>query len=121
MNLTTAVQWAADKLLDSDLAVEITYTRGNTTLPLSATVGRTLFVSNQINRARAEWGERDYLFRAADLVAAGLSEPEEGDRIGETIAGVAMVFELMAPGGEPAWRYSDSQRVQIRAHCKRVI
>ncbi len=118
MNLTNAVAWLAGKLVDTETAVAVTYTRGNTTLPLSATVGRTLFVSNQLNRARAEWGERDYLFRAADLGVLG--EPEEGDRIGETIAGVPMTFELMAPGGEPAWRYSDSQRVQIRAHCKRV-
>lgn len=98
----------------------VTYTRGATVVPLDdALVGRTAFVSNQQNAARVEWGDRDYLIPVASLVALG--EPADGDRIGETVNGTALVFEVMTPStGEPAWRYSDATRTVFRVHTKQV-
>jgi hypothetical protein len=58
--------------------VAITYTRGERTLNIVATPGRTAFVSNMQNKARVEWGDADYLIDVALL--AELGEPEEPAR-----------------------------------------
>lgn len=105
--------------MKSRVGVSITVTRGGTTsAPLTAWVDRTVFVSNQQNQARVEFGERDYLIMVADYPHA---EPDEGDRINETIEGLPLSFRLMAPNNEPPWRYSDAQRTTYRVHCKRVV
>lgn len=93
----------------------ITYTRGATSLSIVAIVGRTAFVTNAPNKARLEWGERDYLIIATDLGALGA--PAEGDRIVEVLNEVSVTFEAMAPNGEPAARWADPYRVAYRVHC----
>lgn len=102
----------------------VTYTRGAESVTLSAWVGRTVFNRNQQETGAAIiFGERDYLFRAADLViGASVTVPRKGDRITETINGQPLVFEVMPPeGDEPVWRYSDQIRQVIRVHVKRVV
>lgn len=104
--------------------VTITYARGLTEVAIldedgAAWVGRTAFASTQQGAARVEWGDRDYLILASALAALG--EPQEGDRVTETIEGVETTFEVMTPGtGEPCWRYSDPTRTVVRLHVKRV-
>lgn len=99
----------------------VTYTRGDSSLSLTAWLGRTLFsrlASPGVGGAAVEWGDRDYLVAVADLT---LGEPALGDRITETINGTAVVFEVLTPDtGEPAWRYSDPTRTVWRIHTKRV-
>ncbi len=86
-----------------------------------AWVGRTLF--KQMPQAGASgaqvvWGERDYLIPVGSLVLGGAATlPARGDRITE--AGVG-TFEVVAPGNEPFWRYSDQTRTVFRVHVKRV-
>ena len=64
---------------------------------------------------------RDFLVLAADLVLAGKAElPRAGDRIRETDGGQIFLYEVMAPGGEPPWRYSDPYRRALRIHTKFV-
>lgn len=107
--LGTAVQEAA--------GVTVAYTRGVTSITLTAVVGRTVFVSNAEGAPRVQFGERDYLIEVADLT---LGTPKLGDRITETIDGTAVVFEVQEPeAGEPAWRYSDQGRTRYRVHTKR--
>ena len=102
-------------------------------LPLKAMVGRTVFVSNIVNQARVEFGERDYLvlvsefvdgFQAKGLdrteIVDGVGTPIAGLRIKETIDGQALTFEAMAPNAEPEARFSDPTRQVFRIHCKRV-
>jgi hypothetical protein len=103
--------------------VGISYARGATVVTITAEsgaawVGRTAFTSVQQGAIRVEWGDRDYLILASALAAIG--EPAEGDRITETVNGTAKVFEVMSPGGEPPWRYSDPQRSVFRLHVKQV-
>lgn len=105
--------------------VSVTYSRGNDSVSLTAVVGRTLFSSvspgTGNGRASVEWGDRDYLIRVADLVLNGSPiTPQKGDQITHTVNGVSLVFELMTPTGEPAWRYSDELRTTYRIHTKRV-
>lgn len=97
----------------------VTYTRGATSLPLTAEVGRTVFRSAAAaGGVRLEWGDRDYVIPAAALT---LGEPAEGDRVAETVNGVACVFEVQRPDtGEPAWRFSDPTRTAYRLHVKQV-
>lgn len=72
-------------------------------------------------KPRREDAERDYLFAVADLVSPqGAFLPRKGDRVHETLNGVGHVFEVTPRDGEPAWRYSDRQRTDVRLHTKRV-
>lgn len=109
--LSTQVQTAA--------AASVTYARGAETATVTAVVGRTVFASNAEGAARVEFGDRDYLILAADLVAANANwtKPAIGDRITDS---EGRVFEVVTPDtGEPAWRYSDPQHTTWRIHTKR--
>jgi mono/diheme cytochrome c family protein len=64
---------------------------------------------------------RDYLVSAEDLVLGGVVErPKAGDRIRETEGEQLLIYEVMAPGGEPPWRWSDRHRRTLRIHTKYV-
>ena len=113
--------WLNSKL-QTAAGVSTVYARGAYTLNLTPWVGRTVFASNLEGNARIEFGERDYLIPAANLILNGATtEPAIGDRITETVGGESKVFEIMRPSnGEPAWRWSDSSQTRYRIHVKRV-
>ncbi|MBE3123763.1 MAG: hypothetical protein IMZ65_03080, partial [Planctomycetes bacterium] len=46
--------------------------------------------------------------------------PERGDRIREPQDGKTFVYEVMAPGKEPHYRFSDLYRRTLRIHTKQV-
>jgi hypothetical protein len=105
----------------SAVTTALTYTRvsggGTVNLTGKAWVGRTVFRRNPLEAGAAiEFGDRDYLIPVADLPA----EPERGDRITQTVGATQLVFELIAPANEPAWRYSDPMRTLYRVHVKQV-
>ena len=116
--------WLPDQLQAAMGVGPVTYTRvGGGTLTLEPWVGRTLFAANrEAGGASVTWGDRDYLVRREELAAGGAEfEPAEGDRLAETIGGVACTFEVMRPDtGEPAWRWSDAGRTTYRLHVKQV-
>ena len=97
------------------LTIPIIYRRGESAVGLSATVGKTLFkVSDDYGRFQYI-ESRDYLVSAPDLVLDGNPIlPQSGDEIAEN----GFVYEVMAPNGEPEWRYSDSYRQCLRIHTK---
>lgn len=99
--------------------VSVTYARaGQSSLALSAWVGRIAFRSDYGGGVRVELGDRDYFVAVADLT---LGTPRLGDRITETIGGTAVTFEVQTPEtGEACWRYHDPDRTVYRLHCKRV-
>jgi hypothetical protein len=43
-----------------------------------------------------------------------------GERHGEADGDQVFVYEVLAPGGEPPWRYSDPYRRTLRIHTKHV-
>ena len=95
------------------LSVPIEYRfRSGGSVELMATVGRTLF------RAENEYGvtvrveSRDFLVSAEDLPG----EPQSGDRI----VHAGRVYEVLAPNGEPVWRWSGPQHVTRRIHTKEI-
>ena len=88
---------------------------------LLATIGRTEFEQVDEFGIVHKLQSRDFLIRAADLVLnSELTLPKAGDRIRETVGAQTFVYEVMAPGGEPPWRYSDPYRKTLRVHTKHV-
>ena len=119
--LEVGSQWLAGKLKEF-ASKSVLYRRGSQEVPVSATVGRTLLkLQDGFGGVRMEWTDRDFLIAAADLVLNGTRVlPERGDQIRETLGSRTFVYEVMAPGQEPPWRWSDEFRVLLRIHTKQV-
>jgi hypothetical protein len=99
----------------------VTYIRGADAVDLQATIGRTEFEQVDEYGSLHKIESRDFLVRAQDLVLAGSQTlPQAGDRIRETDGDQAFVYEVMAPGDEPPFRYSDPNRKTLRIHTKHV-
>jgi hypothetical protein len=119
--LRNGSDWLADQL-KTHASRPLVYRRGTQQVTVQATVGRTLLkLDDGYGGVRMEWTDRDFLIHAADLVLAGNPTlPERGDVIRETQGGRTFVYEVMAPGKEPAWRWSDVFRKVLRIHTKQV-
>ena len=99
----------------------VIYQRGTDTVEVTATIGQTLFAVDNGDGAAIQVEARDYLIRAAHLnFGAGRVAPRRGDQIHELQNGVIFIYEVMAPGDEPVWRYSDPYRMTLRIHTKQV-
>ncbi|MFG0243631.1 MAG: hypothetical protein ACF8R9_12665 [Phycisphaerales bacterium JB054] len=99
----------------------VTYERGASTVDLAATVGRTIFEQADESGFIRKVESRDFLVRRTDLILDGSeSLPKAGDRIRETDGAQFQIYEVMAPGGEPPFRFSDPYRKVLRIHTKHV-
>lgn len=124
--LQTGSDWLAEKL-KTHASRQVEYKRGSTVALVQATIGRTLLkLDDGIGGVRMEWTDRDYLIQAVDLEAAGIGiPPQRGDRVAElrTIDGSGQhfeLFEVLTPGQEPHWRWSDTFFKLLRIHTKRI-
>jgi hypothetical protein len=95
----------------------VTYCRANDSVQVAATVGKTTFDIDDGYGVIERWESRDFLISAAALT---LGLPQPGDKVKETSAGGTLVYEVLAPGKEPCWRYSDPYRTTLRIHTKQV-
>jgi len=103
------------------LSRPVMYCRGEQSVEVRATIGRTVFETADAYGVVEHSESRDFLILAADLVLDGQAVlPERGDRIRETQDGKVYVYEVMAPGKEPEWRWSDGYRRTLRIHTKQV-
>jgi hypothetical protein len=97
----------------------VAYCRDGDCVTVPATVGKTVF---QIARDLGPFERiesRDYLVTASKLVLQGNPIlPSRGDIIRETDGDSVYIYEVMAPGSEPAWRWSDDYRKTLRIHTK---
>ena len=111
------LEWLADKLKDH-ASRPVVYRRGAGEVEVQATIGRTLMkLADGEGGVRMEWIDRDFLIKAEDLEFAGNRvTPERGD----TVIDDARVYEVMAPGGEPPWRWLDPFGHMLRIHAKFV-
>ena len=99
----------------------VTYQRGGASVDVRATIGRTVFEIDDGYGLIEKVESRDYLIPAADLVLNEQTTlPERGDRIQETQDDKVYVYEVMAPGKEPHFRFSDPYRRTLRIHTKLV-
>jgi hypothetical protein len=93
----------------------------------AATVGTTVFRLDIGPGITERIEARDYLIAAADLaLLPGFSQPQRGDRVIEdggplAVATVRYHYEVIAPGREPVWRWSDPNRRCYRIHTKLVL
>jgi hypothetical protein len=101
---------------------EVVYQREASTLTVQATVGRTLLkLDDGYGSVLLQWTDRDFLIRAEDLVIAGETIlPQRGDRVHEVQSGVTYTYEVLAPGKEPVWKWSDLYRSLLRIHTKQI-
>ncbi|MEW4530215.1 hypothetical protein [Maioricimonas sp. JC845] len=118
------LEWGANWLEQQrtqHLTRTVTYRRGAESVDVAASIGRTEFEVDDGYGVRQTIESRDYLVLAANLVLSGMQTlPERGDRIEETSAATRFVYEVLAPGQEPAWRYSDPYRLTLRIHTKQI-
>jgi hypothetical protein len=99
----------------------VVYRRGESSVVLPATVGRTQFERGDEYGTIIESEMRDYLCRAEDLVIDGVPVlPERGDQIEETAGDTTFAYEVMPLAGEQPWRYSDPYRQTLRIHTRQV-
>ena len=114
-------QWLASKL-KSHASSTVVYVRGANQVSVSATIGRTLMkLDDGYGGIRMQWTDRDFLIAPLDLIIAGLAiTSEPGDTILETVGTKVYTYEVNAPGGEPAWRWSDPHRSLYRIHTKEI-
>ena len=118
--LQSGAAWL-DRVRRANLAHTVTYLRGDQSVDVPATVGRTDFEAVDAYGAVERTESRDFLILAADLVLSGAAVlPEPGDRIREVQNGKTYVYEVMAPAKEPCWKWSDPYRRTLRIHTKEV-
>jgi hypothetical protein len=97
----------------------VTYARGKDSVDVRATIGKSVFEVESGYAVLERVESRDYLVPAADLVLVGaVTLPLKGDRIKETDGGKVFVYEVMAPGSEPQFQFSDPYRKTLRIHTK---
>ena len=96
----------------------VTYKRGDTTASVPAVSGRTVFEVPTDFGVYEKVQSSDYLITVAALAA--FDEPLAGDQVRDTIGDTTHIFEVMAPGPEPVFRYTDAARRTFRIHTKRV-
>ena len=103
----------------------VSYARGAITVAVQATIGRTEFEQADDFGIVHKVESRDYLIRTSDLVLDGQATlPKQGDLIRESnVSGsstTTFVYEVLSPGDEPVFRYSDPYRKALRIHTKHI-
>lgn len=121
--LQDGLEWLAEGLMQVS-SREVTYCRdGAGICRLQAVAGsRPLRQLDAYGATLLSWEYTDWLILAADLVLTGRRVlPEAGDRIEERrTGGKTRVYEVMAPGGEPVYRWCDSDHKHLRIHSKLI-
>ena len=119
--LRTGQEWLANQLR-THASSPIVYVRGSDQVAVTAIIGRTLMkIEDGYGAIHMQWTDRDFLISPADLILAGsVITPERGDTIRETVGTKIYTYEVNAPGGEPAWRWSDPHRSLYRIHTKEI-
>jgi hypothetical protein len=121
--LAQAASWLSG-VRKANMTTVVTYTRPGApaaSVPVSATIGATTFQIENEYSVLVQFTSRDFLITAADLVlGAAVVQPKPGDCITESAASGTIVYQVLAPGKEPCWRWSDPYRNTIRVHTKQV-
>ena len=114
--LRTGAAWLTDQL-KSSAGSTVAYVRGDNTATITATVGRSVFQSEAAGGVIEQHEARDYIVKTAELP---YGEPQRGDKIYETLDGVAQIYEVRTPRGVPLFHYADAFNTSVRVHTVRV-
>lgn len=93
-------------------ASNIVYLRGEKRLEISAVPGKTVFRTFDSSGLYVRTESRDFIVMKESVDF----EPERGDRI----EFLGSVYEVLAPSGEPVWRWSDVFKSAVRIHTKEI-
>lgn len=112
--------WLRSRLHDH-AGRSVTYTRGEDSVAITATVGFTRYETADEYGVVIERVQRDYIVAAADLVLDGvLVLPECGDTIEETSGGATKTYEVVTVGGEKHYRACDPSGTWLRIHTQEI-
>ena len=112
--------WLGEKLRTHASRL-VVYQRDESEAELPATIGRSTYEQDDGEGVITRSQVRDFLIDTSDLLLSAIgSLPRRGDRILETDGSTTFVYEVMALGGEPPWRYSDPFRLKLRIHTKQI-
>ncbi|MBI5725209.1 MAG: hypothetical protein HZA50_14715 [Planctomycetes bacterium] len=118
--LEQATDWL-DAMRSKNLSRPVLYCRGGDSVEVAATVGKTVFEIDSGYGAIERFESRDCLVSVQALVLNGVQvEPRPGDFFREAVGAKVLVYEVMAPGKEECWRFSDPYRKTFRIHTKLV-
>lgn len=114
--LATGAAWLNGRLKAvAAVAARLRRTDG-VTYDITATPGQSVFESGTYDDGSTVRIEsRDFV---VDLVELEGYLPRPGDAV--EVDGMAAEFEVFAPDGDHAWRYSSPAEVSIRIHTRRV-
>ncbi|MBQ6140750.1 MAG: hypothetical protein IJI54_05630 [Kiritimatiellae bacterium] len=94
-------------------ASEVTYKPlGGRAFAVKAVAGRTVFRSADVDGIWTRMETRDFIVPKELLPL----EPQVGDEI----EFLGYTYEVLAPSGEPAWRWSDAYHTAYRIHTKDI-
>jgi len=118
--LEDGARWLNDQRLQF-MTRKVVYQRADVSIEVNATVGKTIFQVDIQAGVRERIETRDYLIAADDLLLSGNQVlPKRGDHVREPQGVRMFVYEVMAPGKEPEWRYRDPYRQTLRIHTKLI-
>jgi len=119
--LQQGLKWLSEQL-KAHAAQEVKYRRGSKEVSVRAVVGRSLLkLDDGYGGIRMVWTDRDFLIAAEDLILDGARTlPQRGDQIEQIIDGTKHIFEVLAPGNEPEWRWSDPHQTILRIHTTKL-
>jgi hypothetical protein len=112
--LDIGAAWLAEQQR-AHVSREVTYSRGASSVVLSATKGQTREDEFDGTGARASTVSVDFIVMRADLI---LDDEEVRPATGDRITDGTMLYEVMGLGGEEHARDTDQYRHQIRIHTK---
>lgn len=114
--IADAAVWL-DGMRREHLSRAVTYTRGSVSVVCLATVSRSNWETQNELGVVERWESRDFIISTSEMP---YSTPQRGDRLIETVGGVAVTYEVGAPRGVPFWQYADLARTSVRLHTKAV-
>jgi hypothetical protein len=113
-------EWLASKLTQH-ASREVVYRRGELGATLQATIGKSMYDQDDGEGIVTRSQVRDFLIDTYSLLSSIIGTlPRRGDTIVEIDGDQTFIFEVMALGGDPPWRYSDPFRLKLRIHTKQI-
>ena len=110
--LEAAAKWLRDQTLEH-LSVEVSYCpKDGNSKTIRAVIGTTLFQTETDYGVATTTEARDFIVSTEELP----DDPRRGD----VIIWHATRYEVLAPGSEPCWRWSDGFHLVRRIHTKEI-
>jgi len=113
--MSDAENWLTDQLKEY-AGVTITYSRGASSVSLTATIGSTEFESDDSAGVYVRFRSIDFLVKASDLI---ISEAVITPARNDTITYDGDTYEVLPPGGQQVYQPTPHVK-QLRIHTKQT-